>query len=231
MSSPPDAPDPKRDEWDLAYSKGQNWLFWPNEELVRFVSRRVRRRTDLGRTTPILDLPEADRFLDVGCGIGRHLVFGAELGLDVAGIDLSAKAIEFARRWLGSIGVDDTARRVLQGDVRRLPWPDNQFGVVVSHAVFDSMPFEIARAGFAEVRRVMAPNALFYCDLISGDPRDEVVSSEHEAGTIQSWYDLARIHELIDGIFAIDDGTLVSRTSAVGEHLDARWHTVLTALA
>ena len=219
--------DPTTDPWEASYARRQNWLFWPNEELVRAISRTVRRRIGISESEPAPGAPAGNRFLDLGCGIGRHLVFGHELGYDVSGIDLSAHAVELARAWLESLDGTDVQNQVVQGDVRSLPWDDGEFAVVVSHGVLDSMHFEIAREGVAEVARVLAGDGVFYCDLIAGPPREEIVTGDHETGTVQSWFDRPKIEALLSGSFTVQEATLVSRTDLDGEPMGGRWHLIL----
>ena len=66
------------------------------------------------------------RLLDVGCGTGwftRRLALQA--GLDVTGIDIDARSLEFARN-------HDTRANYLLGDACHLPFGDDSFNEVVS---------------------------------------------------------------------------------------------------
>ncbi|CAO3363699.1 methyltransferase domain-containing protein [Azospirillum palustre] len=215
-----------RAAWEDSYAKRQNFLFHPTEELVRFVARHLRRRVGLDEMVDVHPGAAGMRFLDVGCGIGRHLVFGHEMGFDVYGLDLSSLAVDLARTWLGSQGIPDADRRVRQSDVRAMPWPDGFFQVVVSHGTFDSMPLEVAEAGIRELHRVTAPDALFYCDLICGDARQEVVQIAHEENTIQSYFDEEKINRLLQGRFDCLERVLVERWSDAGPPA-RRWHLTL----
>ncbi|MHB1582171.1 MAG: class I SAM-dependent methyltransferase [Acidimicrobiales bacterium] len=67
---------------------------WERREQVQAAKERT-----FGRALRILPLQAGERLLDLGCAHGElaaHAV-GLDLGLDVAGIDLNAKAIEIAR--------------------------------------------------------------------------------------------------------------------------------------
>jgi ubiquinone/menaquinone biosynthesis C-methylase UbiE len=102
---------------------------------------------------PGLPYRAGERLLDIGCGAGAVL---GEIGsafpqLQLAGIDLSAAQIEYARRHLDRLGHPDADLR--QGDATRLPWADGEFDHVfmmwfLEH-VAEHHPF------LAEARRVL----------------------------------------------------------------------------
>ena len=166
--------DARSGAWDASYDRLENHLFWPAEEIVRFMSRFVRRRVAPHAFTDVMQFPDGTgdppRLLDLGCGIGRHMVFAHEVGLDPFGIDLSRSAIDKARAWLAELS-PRLAEQAVVGDVRDLSWADGCFSVVVSHGVLDSMPFEVARGASREVKRVLAPGGYFYCDVVASDAR------------------------------------------------------------
>jgi SAM-dependent methyltransferase len=79
--------------WDTAYSEGgvPTW--------------------DTGRPQPVVESLLAEgafegRVIDAGCGTGTHAVLLAGAGLDVAGFDIAAAAVERARARAREAGVD-----------------------------------------------------------------------------------------------------------------------------
>jgi SAM-dependent methyltransferase len=216
----PEMTDLRQAAWDQSYARLENHLFWPHEEVVRFVSRYVRRRVGPAEFVDVLPgLAERPRLLDLGCGLGRHVAFADEIGLEGYGIDLSEVAIKRGRAWLGT-------DRLVAGDARALPWEDAFFSVAVSHGVLDSMPFTVARDAVAEVHRVLGPGGLFYADLVAGGDAEEVVVAEgHEAGTVQSYFDEARLGDLFADRFTTLDRVLVTHERPTSR--SSRWHVVL----
>ena len=218
------------DAWNAAYERGDNFVFYPHEEILRFISRNIRKRTGFNsfhdHITDAAGLP----MLDVGCGIGRHLAMALDFGLTPYGFDLSQTAVNTARAWLADRGISNPHAHAIAADITSLPWDNDFFGCAVSHGVLDSMPFEVACAGIAEVARVLRPGALFYCDLVAGTPRDETVQTPHEQGTVQSYFDEARIAKLCAGSFEIDENIRIDRidcgTGGTNTSI-SRWHLTL----
>jgi SAM-dependent methyltransferase len=71
-------------------------------------------------------LEPGTRLLEVGCGVGAVLaVLGQEFpGVDLVGVDVEPKQLEFARGHLERAGVDAT---LLQADAHALPFEDESF--------------------------------------------------------------------------------------------------------
>ena len=70
------------------------------------------------------------RLLDLGCGRGEHLAVFAQLGFDVAGVDISPRAPELAEDY--HVEVADLERDPL-------PFPPNSFDFVFSKSVIEHM--------------------------------------------------------------------------------------------
>jgi SAM-dependent methyltransferase len=234
MQTRPDVDD-KQSAWNESYRNRDNFVFSPHEEVVRFIAKYARKRTGLDEYRDVAPRDEPARFLDLGCGIGRHVIYCHDMGLDAYGVDLSDEAIGVAREWAARRGLAHPIDRIRQGDIRALPWPDGHFDYVVSHGVLDSMPFSIAREACVDVARVMTAAGRFYCDVISGDDSqharefagEEIVATRHEQGTVQLYFNLSAIHELIDGLFDIVECILVRRENVLAGGYSSRYHLVL----
>ena len=105
-----------------------------------------------------LGLPAGGRVLEVGCGRGVAMPALARLlgPARLAGLDLDADLLEEARLNADAAGV---AVELVPGDVRRMPFPDGSFDLVVDFGTC----YHIARAAqaLAEIARVLAPGGLF----------------------------------------------------------------------
>lgn len=222
------------DAWNASFGRGENHLFWPAEELVRFAARHIRRRTSDGWTNHVAFEPPP-RALDLGCGLGRHVVFLDELGCEAWGLDHSTTAIEQGRSWLAQRGSPHLSERLVVGDATTMPWPDGHFHFVVSHGVLDSMPSSAATSAMEECHRLLCTDGLAYIDLVSGDDGqhgrefdgETIVSSGHEAGTIQRYFNWSAIERLVADRFCIVEAMHVLRADVLRPGAAARWHLVL----
>lgn len=88
--------------------------------------------------------------LDAGCGTGRMTRLLASLGVDTAGVDLSAGMIAVARRTAPELTFE-------VADLAELPHPDMQLGGVFAwYSIIHSPPEDLPGI-FAEFFRVLAP--------------------------------------------------------------------------
>jgi ubiquinone/menaquinone biosynthesis C-methylase UbiE len=115
---------------------------------------------DYGRRFLSLIEPEA-RVLDAGCGAGRDMAWMEAQGARVTGVDLSVGMLAQARRRLRG--------ELLQGDLRRLPFPDGAFAGVWCMAALLHLPKADAPAALAEMRRVLAPRGVLHLSLQEGE--------------------------------------------------------------
>ncbi|RXI98071.1 class I SAM-dependent methyltransferase [Anaerobacillus alkaliphilus] len=95
--------------------------------------------------------------LDVGCGTGRLLLRGAKESMHVTGIDLSSEMIKastqtFLFHELGHKGT------FLVGDAYELPFPNNQFDIVLSTCVLFLLPEPTV--AMEEILRVIKENGI-----------------------------------------------------------------------
>jgi ubiquinone/menaquinone biosynthesis C-methylase UbiE len=223
-------------EWNKSYINRDNFVFYPHEEVIRFVSKYIRKRIGLREFKDIGSFDSEPKVLDLGCGIGRHVIFCEEMGLDTYGIDVSKEAVKVARTWLVNRGIENPDHKILQGDIRQLPFSDRFFDYAISHGVLDSMSFDIAQESVSEVARVLAPGGLFYCDLISGDDSshsreycgENVVTNSHENGTIQSFFNFTKIKILFDELFISKEAIIIRREDIFSGKYSSRYHLVFS---
>jgi ubiquinone/menaquinone biosynthesis C-methylase UbiE len=225
----------QKNEWEESYRNRDNFVFYPHEEVIRFVSKYIRKRIGFGEFRDILSCNPPSRILDLGCGIGRHVVYCHDMGLDAYGVDLSEYAVGIACSWARNSGMKEPESKIVQGDVRNLPWGQDYFDFVLSHGVLDSMHFAVARSACQELSRVLKKGGLCYCDLISGDDStharefagEETVVTLHEKGTIQSYFNFTKISQLIEGYFEIMECLLIQREDTLAGSATTRYHLIL----
>jgi len=195
-------------KWDQVYSQSFMTMWYPNEDIIRFCARLIRKRLTHDEFQV---KKEVETVLDLGCGNGRHAIYFAREGLKASGIDVSKQAIDWAIDWAQREGLDVDFR---VGDIANLPYEDRTFDVAVSHGVLDHVRPQLANAAVRELRRTMKKGGLFYCDLRCADdfeyglgtevePNTFMLDHGYEQGLVQHFFTLDEIKALFDGQFRI----------------------------
>lgn len=226
----------KKEEWEKSYERGENFIFYPKEEVVKFINRFIKKRVSFNKYTQILPSEKKLKGLDFGCGIGRTTILFHEFDIEGYGIDISQNAIENAKIFAKSFNFDlNNFFQVYNG--KEIFFDDEYFDFIVSDCVLDSMPFELAKKLVKDIDRItkkyffislisMESKGLFKC--INNDNIHEIeVNEEHEKGTIQSLFNKEKIDELIkDTNFKIKWCEL-HNIENYDNYIHGRWYLVL----
>ncbi|HZE67961.1 MAG TPA: class I SAM-dependent methyltransferase [Pyrinomonadaceae bacterium] len=92
------------------------------------------------------------RVLEIGCGVGTDGVQFAKAGALYTGVDLTAAAVELAKKNFELRGLSGTLQTA---DAEKLGFPDESFDVVYSHGVLHHTPD--TKQAISEVHRVLRP--------------------------------------------------------------------------
>jgi SAM-dependent methyltransferase len=135
----------------------------PNLEAVKAKQKATWESGDFGQIARTIEnvaeefmarqpLRPGARVLDAACGTGNLAVIAARHGCAVSGIDIASNLIEQARTRATADGLRIDYK---EGDAEALPFPDDQFDLVVSMfgVMFAPRPGVVA----AELRRVTKP--------------------------------------------------------------------------
>lgn len=221
--------------WDKSYEKRDNFVFYPHEEVIRFIARNIRKRTGLESFQDQQTFDHTPRGLDLGCGIGRHVRFMDDMQLEGHGIDLSQVAIDQARAICDAEGRTALSKYFRVGSITEMPYEDGFFDFILSHGVLDSLPFTLAQQAMLEAKRVLRKGGLFYLDLVSGDDSnhypefsgEETVTASFEKDTIQSYFNYGLIQDLVGDLFEVRECTLIRHSSVISNSWHCRYHVVL----
>ncbi len=113
--------------------------------------------------------------LDVGCGNGRNLIYLAELGYRVTGLDSAPTALHLTNEWLDRNGLSGD---LLRSDMR-YPFPiaDESFDALLSTQVIHHALLETVLFTIGEITRVVRPGGFI---LITVPVFKETSESEEE---------------------------------------------------
>lgn len=121
-------------------ARREHFYFWN-------IGRREILKEAIARNVPVRGMFD---ILDMGCGPGGNILTLGEFGV-VTGLDISEDALQFAR--------DRGFKELIQGDVRRLPFPDHSFDLVSCLDVLEHIDDD-AQA-IREAFRVLKPGGIF----------------------------------------------------------------------
>ena len=147
----------QKTNWEESYNRKENHCFVASDEIVRFISRYILKRTGINSFKKIKSFQDKPKILDACCGIGRHLVFGEDMGFDMYGFDLSENAI-YAKNFVihNEFLID---KKLKVSSITSIPWAENEFDFLFCESALDSMKNELAVQGL-RITRVLKPKGL-----------------------------------------------------------------------
>lgn len=138
--------------WDRVWAGGRAERTW--REPDPWVAERV----------ATVSADGGGRALDLGCGIGRHVLHMARRGLKPTGLDSSPAAIEQVRQ---AAEAEDLACELTVADFESLPFEDDEFDYVLAfNVVYHGTEASIARV-LGEIRRVLRPRGIYQSTMLS----------------------------------------------------------------
>ena len=206
--------------WQDHYRRNRSQLSWPDENLVRMLSRAL--EEGKGWEDPTA--------LDLGCGSGRHLSLLKQFGFPlVIGMDNSARALEISRSFEAPL---------FQGDNRRLPLADASCNLIVAWGSLHYAPKEDLTEMLREIHRVLIPGGLLLGTLRS-DRDSYMKKGEHLGnnvwltglkdieGTIASFFSEKEVKEYFAPFARLDYG--IAERSPVGKRSEIISHWLVYA--
>lgn len=185
--------------WNQSYLKQQNNILEPYEELVKFLSRYVFDR-DPDSATPVSKTGrpiEQTVVVDLGCGIGAQSEYLARLGFRCYGFDLSEVAIQNAVARTSAMANPPRFSTCTSSSFS----PPEEVDIAIACGSLDSMPWDDAVAYVAGLGQAARHGALFFGTFIAeksdSTVGEEVIDDDHEHGTIQSYFDAAKLEKLL----------------------------------
>jgi SAM-dependent methyltransferase len=152
--SPSDTPKNFDPVWDQIYQAGRHANRYPWDAVVSFVFRH----------RPRDKAPADTSIVEIGCGTASNLWFAAREGFRVAGVDASTAAITVAKQRFADDGLEGDLR---VGNFSALPFDAASFDLAIDRAALTCVGDNIARAAVAELRRVLRPSGIAFCNVYS----------------------------------------------------------------
>ncbi len=222
-----------QEKWDESYSRNENLIFYPKEEVIKFLNRFIKKRKGTTSFENLILIDSKLKALDLGCGIGRQTILFEEFGIEGYGVDISSVAITEAKKLSENMGFELNDRfQVL--DKVEIPFDNLFFDFAISDSVLDSMEFTFAKKYLNELDRVV--KQYVYISLIASiklpdgsDFDGEIIVNEtHENGTIQSFFTPSKIQELLsETSFEIVNLSLNTEKNILTNNEHGRFHVVL----
>ena len=195
--------------WDKVYTENKMTMWEPQQSVVQFVSRFVKKRIDYD----IYEVKKKfSKVLDLGCGNGSSVHFLAKNNFEVSGVDISQDAIDIARNYL----LKDKLKANLQkSSCDNLPFKNNFFDFIICFGVLDHVELDVARKALIEVKRTLKSGGLFFCTLISTESTSfgkgkkvgyntYTIEEGMEEGEIQHYFNLEEIETFFEDFKIID---------------------------
>ena len=104
------------------------------------------------------------RILDVGFGLGRHLVLFAKEGFDTYGIELSKSGFEYCVKWLE---VEGLKADIQIGNMTTLLYENDFFDFAIAYNVIYHGTFIQMKKALEEIHKVLRHGGLAYITLYS----------------------------------------------------------------
>lgn len=104
------------------------------------------------------------KFLDLGCGLGRHSVYMAQKGFDVTAVDLADYGINHLRDWAAkeNLNIKTTLCNMLN-----LPFEESHFDCIIAYNVIYHTDTPGVVSALNEIKRVLKPGGELFITFIS----------------------------------------------------------------
>ena len=223
----------KKKEWDESYQKYDNTLFYPKEDVIRFINKYFK------RINTVDDFNNPDnknkKILDLGSGSGRHLIYLYENNFIPFGVELSDIACKQALDLINYKKYVIPTENIKNESAHQLSFSSNFFDACIAVSTLDSMTFENAMKVMEELKRVMKNDSLILLDLIAESSirkgvitssLDQIVNESHEKGTVQSYFNKSKTDLLVSD-FKILENYRIDKINVKNEVLSSRKFIVL----
>jgi len=141
-------------QWDRIYkNEGKSYKYYDITKPHR----------DIAKILKLFKKQKVKRILDLGCGLGRHVIFFAKHGFEVYGIDIAKEGLKILKKLLKEQNLK--AELKIGNIFEKLPYDDNFFDAIVSVQVLQHGKLSEIKRAIAEIERVLKPSGLIFVTL------------------------------------------------------------------
>lgn len=186
--------------WDSHYTSSKSELLYPDENLVRLLSKALPGMRDKAGVTAV----------DLGCGSGRHLKLLSETGISrIIGLDASYGALLLSRK--------SCLSHLVQGDNKNLPLKSNSADIIIAWGSLHYNEKPDLATMLSEILRILKQGGHFFATLRSS--RDTYLKKGKHLGNDTWITDLKDISGSIASFYnetELRDELSIFRESAYG---------------
>jgi SAM-dependent methyltransferase len=215
--------------WREKYARG-HVVRCPYDIVFSFIYRNVRTNTERSQV----------RILEVGCGSGNNIWFGATEGFNMTGVDASQEAIEYAKKRLLASGLK---AHLIVADFTQLPFSDRTFDLVIDRAGLTHCGQSQAIKAVHEIHRVLVVGGKFFCNTYSsfhstakgGQIKEDNLTVQTTTGSLAGWgqvcfYTRDQMKSLLPPPWHIESlkHLLITETLDEAEDVHAEWRAIVS---
>lgn len=115
--------------------------------------------SDMEMVCEIFSKHNCSKVLDLGCGVGRNMIYMLDKGFAVTGIDMAESGIDELNKILR---LRNSSAKVDLGKFEQLPYRDGEFNGVISVQTLNHGYTKDIEKGFSELARVVKNNGLVF---------------------------------------------------------------------
>lgn len=141
--------------WEYAFQSG---VFPPRYQTMAAPNETVVQWADT--------LPAGYSILDVGCGVGRHVIYLGARGFRMAGVDISPSGVKITQEACALRHLEFDGR---VSDMTALPWLDMTFDAALSTSVIAHHRRADIVKTINEIWRILKPGGLLLVDFLHKD--------------------------------------------------------------
>ena len=104
------------------------------------------------------------RFLDLGCGLGRHSMLFYDYGFKVTAVDITPYCLKYLRNWQIERGISFP---VVEADMLNMPFEANSFDCIYAYHVLSHTNLEGFKKMFSDIYRILDTDGEIFFDVLS----------------------------------------------------------------